>query len=232
MGVPPALLAALLAGGLCLGPAAAQTLPQTPAETGAELGAESDAGSGAGSGPETGGEAWLSRSALKALTYKAATTATNLTVLTVATGGVAAGAALTVFGAAASLAIYAVNDYSWDRNAAPPPPPAPEEAQSFDATDEFWRTTRKFLTYKASTSWIKAIKLAAVYAYTGVMATTLAAVGTATVVNAGFFYVNNFAWDYFNSPGTVAAPPPPPERAAPPAAPAAPAAPADAAPQS
>lgn len=138
----------------------------------------------------------LSHSALKAATYKTATTAANFTILSIATGGVVAGATLTAVGAAASLVVYAVNDYAWESRA--PAPAKQEENQPFDAAASFWRTGENFLTYKAATVWIKAAKLATLYAYTGSPVTTLAAIGTSTVVNAGLFFANGFAWDYYN----------------------------------
>ena len=137
----------------------------------------------------------LSHSAAKALTYKAATTASNLIVLSVAAGGVAAGTALTLAGAAASVAVYAVNDMWWDSATVPPPR---EEGHDFDLQGEFWSTGRKFLTYKATTLWIKVAKFAAIYAISGSAVTSLAAVSATTAINAGLFFGNNFAWDYLD----------------------------------
>lgn len=204
----PAMIAAIVAMSLFFHPAAAQSPPAAvavPDQTAAPEAA-----------PTVGG--LLSHSALKAVTYKIATTASNFTILTVATGGMVAGAALTLFGAVASVAVYTVNDYAWERHA-PPPPPKPDESQSFNLNDEFWRTSKKFLTYKAATIWIKAAKLAALYAYTGSPTTTLTAISASTAVNAGIFFANNFAWDYYDSltvRGAAAVPPlretmPPPE---------------------
>ncbi len=195
-----ALIAAVVAMFLPFQPAAAQSPPDAAAP------------------PETAPvvTATLSHSLLKAITYKIGTTAVNVTVLSIAAGGVAAGAALTVFGTAASMAVYAVNDYTWDTHA-PPPPPKPEEGQSFNLSDEFWRITKKFATYQPGVLWIKAIKAASVYAYTTSATTTMAAISATTAINAGVFYANNFAWDYYDSltvTPPAALPPSPP--AAPP----------------
>lgn len=199
--MPSAVLAVFLAFWLVLSPAAAQTALPPGAAPGAP-------------GATQASGASLSHSAMKAITYKVATTTVNLTVYSVAAGSVVAGTALTAFGAAASLLVYMTNDYVW---ASHPPPAKPDDSRAFDMKDEFWLTTEKFLTYKAATLWIKAIKAASLYAYTGSPAATLAAVSAATTLNAGVFYANNLAWDYFDS---VAAPLPaavPPPASAPPA---------------
>lgn len=185
----PAILAAFLVIWLLPGPAVAQTTP--------------DAAQAGGSS--------LSHSALKAITYKIATTTVNLTIFSVAAGGMVAGSALTAFGAAASVTVYTVNDYLWSSNL--PPPARQENDAGFDMAGAFWRTTEKFLTYKAATLWIKAIKAGSLYAYTGSSTTTLVAISAATAINAGVFYANNMAWDYYDSlslPPPAAAPAPPP----------------------
>ena len=198
--MPPAILAVLMAICLYVSPASAQTAPAPGAGA-------NRAGLFTEDTPPA--EPWLSHSALKAATYKAATTAANFTILSIATGGVVAGAALTAFGAAAALVVYAVNDYAWKTRA--PAPPRQEDNQSFDVAASFWRTGETFLTYKAATAWIKAAKLATLYAYTGSPATTLVAIGTSTMVNAGLFFANGFAWDYYDwSAAPPARPVPPP----------------------
>lgn len=194
----PVLIAALLAMCLLLRPAQAETPPAAAPEPAA---AEAPA-----DGPS------LVHSALKAMTYKAGTTAVNVTVYSLATGSLAAGTAFTAFGNAATLAIYAVNDYLWDRHA---PPPVPQSVgQGFDLKEEFWRTTEKFLTWNATILWVKGIKATALLAYTGSSRTTAVAVGASTVLVAGIFYANNFAWDYYDwLTATPAAAAPPPEPA-------------------
>lgn len=195
MGMPQAMLAALFLAGLSCSPTAAQTSPDqsAPAQT---TQAQPDPESPGSSPPTRTDASWLSHSAVKALTYKVATTATNITVLSVVSGGVVTGTALALAGTAMSFALYAVNDYSWDSQTTPV---KQDTDNSLDVKDEFWRTSKKFLTYKASTLWIKATKLAYVYAYNGSIITTVAAVSTSTLINAGFFYGNNIAWDYYDA---------------------------------
>ena len=202
--MPPALFAAFMAMWLILSPAAAQTMPPpgappaaAPAETGSPDAAKASSGS-------------VSHSVLKAITYKVTTTTVGLTIYSVAAGGVAAGAALEAFGLVASMAVYTANDYLWTSNV--PPPVKQDESQSLNVKDEFWKTTKKYLTYRVSTIWIKAIKMAALYAYTGSAATTLVAGSAASLLAAGVFYANNMAWDYYDfdtAPPSQAAPPPP-----------------------
>ncbi len=134
-------------------------------------------------------DATLSHSALKGLTFKASTIIANLVIMSGAAGNVVGGVGLTAFVTAASWAVYTVNDYLWDSYA---PPPAD---RSFDAADTAWRTTKKFLTYKPT---VIVMGWAAIYAYTG-SATTMLVFGTAsTLSKTALFYVNNFAWDYYD----------------------------------
>lgn len=187
MGMRPALIVAFLAMCLFLGPAPAWS--QDAAGTAPEQTAAAAAA--------PAGSASLTHSALKAITYKTATTAANVGIYSIASGSFAFGSALTAFGTAASLAIYTLNDYLWDKHT--PPPAKTEPGQSFDLKNEFWRTTEKFSTWSATVLWIKGIKAASLYAYTRSTTTTVVAVSAATVVIAGLFYANNFAWDYYNS---------------------------------
>ncbi len=186
MGMRPAMIAASVALCLFLSPAQAQTPPAAAAPA--------------------SGDASVMHSALKAITYKAGTTAANVAIYSIAAGSMAFGTALTAFGTAASLAIYTANDYLWDKHL--PPPAKREPGQPFDLKEEFWRTTDKFLTWNATIFWVKGIKAASLYAYTGSSTTTIVAVTASTVVIAGLFYANNFAWDYYDS---LAVPPPIPE---------------------
>jgi uncharacterized membrane protein len=208
MRVSPTIAAVLLASCFYLSPAAAQTVPPLDIAPGQ---AESPAAA------QPGGSS-LSHSALKAITYKIGTTAANITILSAAAGSLLAGTALTALVTTASLVVYAVNDHLWESYV--PPPVKQDDIHQFDMTDEFWRTSEKFMTYKATTIWIKAVKLASVYGYTGSTTTTLAAITASTVVNAGIFYANNFAWDYYDWCMTPTLPPaaPPLVAASPPEA--------------
>ena len=205
MGMRPGMIATFLAMHLVLNYAEAQTM------TGAGATLEQNASPNAAQASD----ASLTHSVLKAITYKTATTAANVTIFSVAAGGMVAGAALTAFGLAASTVVYAVNDYAWTSQL--PSPKKHEGSQTFDTKDEFWRTTEKFLTFKAATLWIKAIKAGSLYAYTASSTATIVAISAATAVNAGIFYANNFAWDYYDSfmlPPPAAVPPTPPPLAA------------------
>jgi uncharacterized membrane protein len=185
-----ALLAAVLVSCLSMGSAAAQPAPGPSASP--NIAASPEA-------PQSR-DASLSRSALKATTFKIGSTAANLAVLSYAVGGVVGGAALTGFMIASSWVLYTANDYVWDSI---DPPLAKQSAdQAFDQTAEIWSTTKKFLTYKPL---IASVKLAALYVYTGSVAIT-AVFGTASILtNTGVFYLNNIAWDWYD--WYVAAPP-------------------------
>lgn len=171
MAMRAALLAACVAGCASIAPALAQSVPV----------------------PAAASEASLSHSAMKATTFKLGTIVTNLSILSVAAGGLVGGAALTAFMTVTSWAIYTANDYAWDTYS---PPPAKQDAsQSFDAGSDVWRNTGKYLTYKPV---IASIKLASLYVYTGSPAIMLV-FGTASVLtNTAVFYANNVAWDYYD----------------------------------
>ena len=153
MTIRPALLAAVAASLLCMQPVLAQ-----------------------GISPDSGG-ASLKHSALKATTFKVGTVVTNLAVLSVATGGLAGGIALTAFMTGASWVIYTGNDYLWDTYS--PPQAKQAENQEFDASADVWRNTGKYLTYKPV---IASIKLASLYIYTSSLA-VMGVFGTASVPN-------------------------------------------------
>jgi uncharacterized membrane protein len=182
MPVWPALAAAILAGLLSLSPALAQTAPVQGIVgqiTLAEIAPSNDAS--------------LTHSAFKATTFKLGTTVTNLTLLSYATGGVVGGVALTAFITASSWLLYTANDYAWDTY--DPPPPKLAANESFDASGDVWRNTKKFLTFKPV---IASLKVASLFVWTGSVATT-AVFGTAAIVtNTAVFYVNNVAWDFYD----------------------------------
>jgi uncharacterized membrane protein len=151
--------------------------------------------------PAPAENASVARSAMKATTFKAGSTAVNLAILSYATGGVAGGALLATFQLAASWVMYTANDYLWDKYS-PPPPKQP--GQKFDTNAELWRTTEKYMTYKPV---IAMVKLATLYAYTGSARVTAVFGGATIVANGLVFYVNNMAWDLYDW-YFVPAPPP------------------------
>jgi uncharacterized membrane protein len=135
----------------------------------------------------------LTHSAVKATTFKIGSTATNLAILSYATGDVIGGAALTAFMLGSSWVIYTGNDYLWDSYS--PPPTKQTGSEAFDATADVWRNTGKFLTYKPV---VASIKLASLYVYTG-SAAVATIFGTASILtNTAVFYVNNVAWDFYD----------------------------------
>ncbi len=147
-----ALLSAVAASFLAAMPAMAQPAPGPLA---AAMAAE-----GHGTAPADG--ASLTHSAIKATTFKVATTVTNVALLSYAAGGIIGGTALSAFMLGSSWVLYTANDYFWDKYS----PPAAKQAsgQEFDASADVWRNTMKFLTYKPV---IASIKLASLYVYTG-----------------------------------------------------------------
>lgn len=176
------LLAAVVLGGLSASPVVAQV---APASVWRDLPATV-----ATAAPQ---DASLRHSAMKATTYKVGTTAVNYAIFSYAAGGAAGGALLAAIALGASWTLYTVNDYLWDRY--DPPPVKKTAEQAFDSRIDAWRNTKKFLTYKPV---IAAVKYATVYVYTRSVMTTLVA-GSATVLaNTAVFYVNNFAWDYYD----------------------------------
>jgi uncharacterized membrane protein len=187
-----AVLAALVVSGLSIGSATAQTAP-APRPTSAILPSAvlpAQAGSTATADPEN---ASLGHSALKATTFKAGSSVVNFAVLSLAAGGAGGGAVLTLLALGASWTLYTANDYLWDRF--DPAPVKQHAGDTFDATEDLWRNTKKFLTYKPA---IAAFKYASIFLYTGSAATTLVAGTVVVVANTGVFYVNNTAWDFYD----------------------------------
>lgn len=138
------------------------------------------------------GGASLKHSALKATTFKAGSTVTNLVLLSYAAGGIGGGIALSAFMLGASWAVYTANDYFWDTYS---PPPPKIDGEAFDAGADMWRTTGKFLTFKPV---VASLKLASLYVYTG-SAAIAATFGTAAILtNSVVFYANNMAWDWYD----------------------------------
>lgn len=136
-------------------------------------------------------EASLSRSALRATTFKVSTFFSNLAILSYGSGGIVGGMVLATAAAVESWGVYTLNDYVWDRYA----PARPNEGKEFDANASFWRTSEKFLTYKPV---VASFKYASIYLYTGSASIALV-YGTTTILsNTVEFYANNFAWDLYD----------------------------------
>lgn len=143
-------------------------------------------------------DADLSRSALKGVTFLTAVTVSDAAILSVAAGGIIAGTTLTLFCTGASLVVYTANDYLWGHYA--PTPLQPEPVAAFNLSDDIWLTTGAFLTYTASTLWVKALKFASLYAYTVEAEASAVAISATVALNAVYFYTNSLLWDYYGRP--------------------------------
>src|SRR5579883_1802977 len=142
--------------------------------------------------PQEAESASVAHSAMKATTFKAATTAVNLAILSYATGSVVGGGFLAAFQLGASWIMYTTTDYLWDKY---DPVPPKQAGQEFDATADLWRNTKKYMTYKPV---IASVKLLTLYAYTGSAAIAGVFGGATIVANAAVFYANNMAWDFYD----------------------------------
>ena len=177
-----ALLAAVFAGCLAAMPAQADTAANSLVTAMTADAAE----------PAAANNASVAHSAMKATTFKAGSTAVNLAILSYATGGVVGGVVLSGFQLVASWIMYTTTDYLWDKY---DPPPARQAGDTFDASADMWRNTKKYFTYKPV---IASVKLLTLYAYTGSAAIAGVFGGATIVANALVFYANNMAWDMYD----------------------------------
>lgn len=136
-------------------------------------------------------------SGLKTATYEIGNALDNFIFLSAGSGSLVGGALLTSFNTLQSWTVYTTNDYLWQKLY--PPAPKTDPNAAFDVKQSAWRTTLKYMTGKPV---VASIKIAALYVYTGSIATAfgygLAATAGASVV----FFVNNLAWDYFDERAT------------------------------
>jgi uncharacterized membrane protein len=138
-------------------------------------------------------KASFAHSGLKTVTYEVGNTLNNFLFLTAGVGGLAGGLLLTTFNTMQSWTVYTTNDYFWERLY--PREPSKDGTGSFDVQQSAWRTTLKYMTGKPV---VASIKIAAIYLYTGSAATALV-FGTAATAGASVvFFVNNFAWDFYD----------------------------------
>ena len=138
-------------------------------------------------------DASFTHSGLKTATYELGNALDNFVILSVGAGGLGGGALLTAFNTLQSWTVYSTNDYLWQKY---DPPEAPKDgAGVFDLQQSVRRTTLKYLTGKPV---VAAIKIGALYLYTG-SATTAFGYGLAATAGASvIFYLNNSAWDYYD----------------------------------
>lgn len=140
-----------------------------------------------------GKEASLGNSAVRGLTYKAATFLSNAAAYSLAVGSGVEGAALSGVQAGYTYVTYVYSDYLWD--VISPRTANPQNAQEVVA-ESASRTTGKLLVYKVLNL---PVALALSYYATG---TAVGAVGLFTglsAMKAGLFYANDIAWDYYDS---------------------------------
>jgi uncharacterized membrane protein len=136
-------------------------------------------------------KATFAHSGLKQGTYEIGNTLNNFAFLTAGVGGLAGGLLLTTFNTMQSWTVYTTNDYFWEKLY----PPQLSRDGSFDAQQSAWRTTLKYMTGKPV---VASIKIAAIYLYTGSVATAFV-FGTAATLGASVvFFVNNLAWDFYD----------------------------------
>jgi uncharacterized membrane protein len=132
-------------------------------------------------------------STLRATTYKIGTALVNLVGYTYAFGSVVDAGMLSVASGTIAWASYIGLDYAWDTFY---PLPAKQTAdQAFDTSAQAWHTTLKWLTYKPLAL---AEKYGVLYVYTGSLAATLGWGSALAFANAGFFYVNDIMWDWYD----------------------------------
>lgn len=129
----------------------------------------------------------------KTVTINAAAGAVFMTIFGIGTGSLPAATVLTAGSLLASTIIYPVNEYVWDSLS--PNTNLSANNKDFDTSASLWRTTYKYLSFKAS---VLTSKFAWVYLYTGSIAAT-ATMGTASsLALPAIFYLNNTAWDWYD----------------------------------
>jgi len=135
----------------------------------------------------------LAHSGVKQITYEIGNTLNNFAILTFGVGDLGGGLLLTVFNTMQSWTVYTTNDYIWEKLY--PWQPSKDGTGSFDVQQSFWRTTMKYMTGKPV---VAGIKIAAIYVYTGSVATAFV-FGTAATAGASVvFFINNLSWDFYD----------------------------------
>ena len=138
-------------------------------------------------------KASLSHSGVKQITYEIGNTLNNFVFLTAGVGALGGGLLLTTFNTLQSWTVYTTNDYIWEKLY--PWQPSKDSTGSFDVQQSFWRTTVKYMTGKPV---VASIKIAAIYVYTGSVATAFI-YGTAATAGASVvFFINNLSWDLYD----------------------------------
>jgi uncharacterized membrane protein len=145
----------------------------------------------------------FAHSGLKTATYEIGNAIDNFVFLTAGAGGLAGGLLLTSFNTVQSWTVYTTNDFIWQKVY---PPEAPKDgSDTFDMKQSAWRTTLKYMTGKPV---VASIKIAALYVYTGSVATAFGFGLAATAGASVIFFANNLIWDYVDQPAAAGAPVP------------------------
>ncbi|WP_168220428.1 hypothetical protein [Azospirillum thermophilum] len=148
-------------------------------------------------------DASIGNSAVRGLTYKTGTFLTNLLAFSYLTGSALDGTGMSALITAYSYGSYVATDYLWDTLY----PRSAEARTPQEVLEESaWRTTAKFVTYKAVNM---PVMLGLSYYATGTGAGAVGLYAGLSVFKAGLFYANNMIWDYYDAyagPARPAAP--------------------------
>ena len=148
-------------------------------------------------------QASISSSAARATTFEIAKFCSNTVIFSIGASSVAGGASLATFLLTKSWLIYTLSDYFWDVNRSHSENNL-ENNIDFNAGSNFQTTTNKFLTYQSINT---AIRFVAIYALSGSTEAVFLYGGASTAVNSGLFFLNNYAWDLYESSFTQIASP-------------------------
>jgi uncharacterized membrane protein len=135
----------------------------------------------------------LVHSAVKTATLKIASAVVSTVLFFGGTGSVADAGMLTAIMSVTSSALFASNDYLWDRLS--PNTNVRANDEGFDALGSAWRNTLKYATVKPA---LIGMGYGVIYWYTGSWASALT-LGTASIFAFPVaFYGNNMAWDWYD----------------------------------
>jgi uncharacterized membrane protein len=135
----------------------------------------------------------LVHSAVKTTTLKVASAVVSMALFFGGTGTVTDAGMLTGIMTVTSSALFASNDYLWDRFY--PNTNIRSNDESFDALGSAWRNTLKYATVKPA---LIGMGYGVIYWYTGSW-TSAVTLGTASIFAFPVaFYGNNMAWDWYD----------------------------------
>ena len=129
----------------------------------------------------------------KTVTVNAAAALVFMTIFGFGTGSLPGATVLTGGSLLASTVIYPVNEYLWDHFS--PNTNLSTNNKAFDTSASLWRTTYKYLSFKAG---VVTSKFAWVYLYTGSVASTVTMGTASSLALPAIFYLNNTAWDWYD----------------------------------